>query len=169
MWCSVQCLASSYILDFVQIVRYHHWKIWTNTIPKWHLQQVMELTLKIWRHRIHFTHYRPALWGAPPYMIIRPSLKGGLYMSARKISKFTIKLTCIHVQIFTTPHEHYDKSAFNSFASFHKSIWIFWQIWMTLVTNTHKDYSKSKGISWKILMTLLTNKHEDVSKVVTFP
>ena len=30
---------------------------------------------------------------APPYMIIRPFLMGGLYMSAGKISKLVFKLT----------------------------------------------------------------------------
>ena len=34
---------------------------------------------------------------APPYMIIGPLLKGGLYMSAVQTSKLIFKLTCIHV------------------------------------------------------------------------
>ena len=38
---------------------------------------------------------------APPYMINRPSLNGGVYMSARQTSKFIFKLTHIHVKIFT--------------------------------------------------------------------
>ena len=41
----------------------------------------------------------------PPYMIIRPSLKGGLYISSGQISKLFVKLTYIHVQILTKPHE----------------------------------------------------------------
>ena len=101
---------------------------------------------------------------APPYMIIRPSLKGGLYMSAGQTSKWIVKITYIHVQLLTKPHEYYDKSVYYSFASYHKSIWIWWQIWMTLVTNTHKDYSKLTGKSWQLWMTLVTNTHEDDSK-----
>ena len=36
---------------------------------------------------------------APPYMIIRPYLKEGLYISSGQISKLPVKLTCIHVQL----------------------------------------------------------------------
>ena len=67
-------------------------------------------------------------------------------MSARQTSKLIFKLICIHVKIFTNPHEYYDKSVSCSFASFHKSIWTFWQIWMTLVRNMHKEYRKSAKI-----------------------
>ena len=62
--------------------------------------------------------------GAPPYMIMRQT------------SKLFFKLPCIHVQIFT--NEFYDKSVSYSLSSFPKSIWILWQIFMTLVTNTQK-------------------------------
>ena len=57
---------------------------------------------------------------APPYMIIRPCLKRGLYMSARQTSKLILKLTCIHVQIFK--NEYCDKSVSYSLPSFHKYI-----------------------------------------------
>ena len=59
---------------------------------------------------------------APPFMIIRPSLKGGLYISSGQISKLIVKLTYIHVQLLTNPHEYYDKSVSYTFASPHKSI-----------------------------------------------
>ena len=117
-----------------------------------------------WLFSIYMHINKELFENAPTYMIIRPSLKEGLYMSDRQTSKCIFKLTCIHVQIFTNPHEYYDKSVSYSFASFHKSIWIWWHIWMTLVTNTHKDYSKSTGISWHIWMTLVTNMHEDDNK-----
>ena len=101
---------------------------------------------------------------APPYMIIRPYLKEGLYISSRQISKLIIKLTYIHVQPLTKPHEYYDKYVSYTLPSLHKSIWTRGQIWMKLVTNTHRDYSKSTGISWQLWMTLVTNKHVDDSK-----
>ena len=59
---------------------------------------------------------------APPYMIIRPYLKEGLYISSGQISKLIVKLTYIHVQRLTKPHEYYDKSVSYTFASLHKSI-----------------------------------------------
>ena len=59
---------------------------------------------------------------APPYVIIRPSLKGGVSMSNRQTSKFIFKHTCIYVKIFTNPHEYYDKFVSCSFASSQKSI-----------------------------------------------
>ena len=59
---------------------------------------------------------------APPYMIVRLSLKGGLYISSGQISKLIVKLTYIHVQLLTKPHEYYDKSVSDTFASLHKCI-----------------------------------------------
>ena len=47
---------------------------------------------------------------APPYMIIRPYLQEGLYISSGQISKLIVKLTYIHLQFLTKPHEYYDKS-----------------------------------------------------------
>ena len=42
----------------------------------------------------HLKQYNKELFeNAPPYMIIRPFPKGGLYMSARQTSKFIFKLT----------------------------------------------------------------------------
>ena len=59
---------------------------------------------------------------APPYMIIRPSFKGGVYINSGQISKLIVKLTYIHVQLLTKPLEYYDKSVSYTFASLHKSI-----------------------------------------------
>ena len=59
---------------------------------------------------------------APPYMIIGPYLQEGLYISSWQILKFIVKLTYIHVQLLTKPHEYYDKSVSYTFASRHKSI-----------------------------------------------
>ena len=92
-------------------------------------------------------------------MIVMPSLKGGLYISSGKIPKLIDKLTYIHDPLLKKPYEYYEKSVSYTFASFHKYIWIWGQIWMTLVTNTHTDYSKSTRISWQLWMT-----HEDDSK-----
>ena len=75
---------------------------------------------------------------APPYMIIRPSLKVGLYINFGQISKLIGKLIYIHVQLMTKPQEYYDKLVSYSYASIHKSIWIWRQIWVRLVTNTHR-------------------------------
>ena len=93
---------------------------------------------------------------APSYMIIRPSLRGGLYMSAGQISKLIVKLTCIHVQLLTKPHEFNDKSISHTFAYLQKSIWTWGQILMILVRNTHRDYSKSTGISWQLFFFFLS-------------
>ena len=49
-----------------------------------------------------------------PLMIIRPSLRGGLYISFGKI---IVKLTYIHAKLLTKPHEYYDKSVSYTFAS----------------------------------------------------
>ena len=59
---------------------------------------------------------------APPYMIIMPYLKEGFYISFGQISKLIVKLTCIHVQLLTKPHEYYYKSVSYTFASLQKSI-----------------------------------------------
>ena len=59
---------------------------------------------------------------APPYMIIRQSLKGGLYISSGQITKLMVKLTYMHVQLLIKPHEYYGKSVSYTFASLHKSI-----------------------------------------------
>ena len=93
---------------------------------------------------------------APPDMIIRPYFQEGLYISSGKISKLIVKLTYIHVQILKNPHEYYEKSVLYTFASLHKSIWTWGQIWMKLVTNTLRDYRKSTGISWQLWITLMT-------------
>ena len=58
----------------------------------------------------------------PPYMIIGPSLKGGLYMSSGQISKLIVKVTYINVQLLTKLHEYHDKFVSYTFASLHKSI-----------------------------------------------
>ena len=42
------------------------------------------------------------------YMNIRPSIKGGVYMSVRQTSKFILKLTCIHE--LHEIHEYFNKS-----------------------------------------------------------
>ena len=91
-------------------------------------------------------------------MIIRPYHQEGLYINSGQISKLIVKLTYIHVQLLTKTHEYYDKSSY-TFASLHKSIWTWGQIWMKLVTNTNRDYSKSTGISWQLWMTLVTKKN----------
>ena len=57
---------------------------------------------------------------APPYMIIRPYLKEGLYIISGQLSKLIVKLTYIHVQLWTKPHEYYDKSVIITFVSLHK-------------------------------------------------
>ena len=49
-------------------------------------------------------------------------------MSAGQKAKFIVKLACIHVQLFTKPHEDYDKYALYSYASFA-------QIHVNIVTN----------------------------------
>ena len=59
---------------------------------------------------------------APPHMIIRPYFQEGLYISSGQISKLIVKLTYIHAQRLTKPHEYYDKSVSYTFASLHKSI-----------------------------------------------
>ena len=58
---------------------------------------------------------------APPHMINRPYFQEGLYISSGQISKLIVKLTNIHVQRLTKPHEYYDKSVSYTFASLHKS------------------------------------------------
>ena len=83
-------------------------------------------------------------------MIIRPSLMEGLYMSGRQTSKYIFKLTCFHVQIFTNPHEYYDKSVSYAFASFHKyeyggkSEWHYWQIHTKIIANPQEYHGKSE-------------------------
>ena len=39
----------------------------------------------------------------PSYMMIRPSLKGGLYIGYGQVSKLSVKLTYIHVQLLAKP------------------------------------------------------------------
>ena len=86
--------------------------------------------VQLW-HRgwVKFNWNKELFENSPPYMIIRPSLKKALYMSARWTYKFIFQLTYIHVKIFPNPHEYFAISVSYSFASFHKSIWIWWQIW----------------------------------------
>ena len=91
-----------------------------------------------------------------PLHVIRPSLRVGVFVSTRQSSKFNFKLTCIHVQIFTDPHDYYEKSVSYSFASFHKSIRIWWQIWMTLVKNKHTNLSRNCSYNYSLFcFTLL--------------
>ena len=92
-------------------------------------------------------------------MIMRLPLKGGLYISFGQISKLIGKLTYIHVQLLTKPQEYYDNSVSYTFPSLHKSIWTWGQISVTLVTNTHRGYCKCTGISWQLWMTLVKNTH----------
>ena len=47
---------------------------------------------------------------APPYMIIRPYLKGGLYIHSGQIPILIDKLTYIYEPPLTKPYEYYDKS-----------------------------------------------------------
>ena len=65
----------------------------------------------------------------PPYIVFRPTLKGGIYISSCQTSKIIFKLYYIHVQTFTSSHKSYGKSLSYSIASFHKSIH------MNMVTN----------------------------------
>ena len=55
-------------------------------------------------------------------------LKGGLYKSTEKTSKFIFKLTnAHHVQLLTYPHDYCDKSA-----------WHWWKIHMKMIDNPHE-------------------------------
>ena len=66
---------------------------------------------------------------APPYMISRPGLQGGLYMSDRE--KDTSRIWQIYMQLFTNPHKGCEKSAWNRC-----------QIYMKMMKNTPEDYDK---------------------------
>ena len=70
---------------------------------------------------LNFNKNKELFENAPPHMIIKPYFQEGLYISSGQISKLIGKLTYIHVQRLTKPHEYYEKSLY-TFASLHKSI-----------------------------------------------
>ena len=80
---------------------------------------------------LHLHQNKELFENSPPYMIIRPYLKEGLYISSGQISKLPVKLTCIHLQLWqnhmnnmthlshidlnllTYPYEHGDNYEWN--------------------------------------------------------
>ena len=88
----------------------------------------------------------------------KPYFQERLYISSVQISKLIVKLTFFMCSVWQNHMNIMTNLYHVTFASLHKSIWTWGQIWIKLVTNTNRDYSKSTGISWQLWMPLLIKK-----------